>query len=405
MGRNVAIDREVGGKDIAAMSLFATCHSAASAYSTDLAAAAARKLRGSGRVYDLVFLFVTADYVPHIEEFCDILRVDGRVVEVAGCTGVGVTTPIRELEQGSGFSLLALSLPGVEVRLAEIDSQEFYSSTDDGVGLRFAPEFACIPLLNPSAISAETWVNLWNERNGKCLTLGGLASAREMEAVEVFVNGRTISGGVVVGFRGGGLRIRTILSQGCRPIGEPLMVTSAEDNIIYALGTKPAYQVLEKAFESLSDEEKSIARGNILAGFAANEYLEEFSNGDFEIRNILGADPNSGAIVIGGRPRVGQTMQYQYRDHRTASENLYLWLQQAAHEPTPMLASLLFRCAARDKSFFGKENHDISLMREILGPHPTAGVLCAGEIGPINSVTSVTGYTAAIALFYNEAGA
>ncbi|MCS7009391.1 MAG: hypothetical protein NZL93_05590, partial [Chthoniobacterales bacterium] len=302
------------------MRIEATSFSGSSPYSEEMAKGVARKLRSSGRVYDLGFLFVTADYVSGVEEMCDILRVEGRIVNVVGCTGVGVTNTIREQEEGSGFSLLALSLPGVEVKILEIDSGDFYGGAGDGIRGGFGEGFACVPLINPTALPADVWVDKWNQTHRGNLALGGLASAKNMEGVEVFVNGRCVSGGAVVGFRGGSLRMQTVLSAGCRPIGEPLMVTSAEDNVIYALGAKPAYQVLESVFEELSDEEKSVARGNIMAGLATNEYLEEFRAGDFQIRNILGADPNSGAILIGGKSRVGQTLQYQYRDHRTASE-------------------------------------------------------------------------------------
>ena len=54
-----------------------------------------------------------------------------------------------------------------------------------------------------------------------------------------------------------------------------------------------------RAFETLSEGEKSNARGNLFAGLAGTEYLDDFGSGDFLIKNILGADPDSGAVVIG----------------------------------------------------------------------------------------------------------
>ena len=89
-----------------------------------------------------------------------------------------------------------------------------------------------------------------------------------------------------------GLRVMAIVSQGCRPIGEPLTVTRAESNVIYSLGARPAYEALESAFEGLSDGEKAGAKGNLFAGIAGTEDVEDFKPGHFLIRNILGADPN-----------------------------------------------------------------------------------------------------------------
>ena len=42
----------------------------------------------------------------------------------------------------------------------------------------------------------------------------------------------------------------------------------------------------------------------------------------FLVRNIIGADPKSGAVQINAVPRVGQTLQYQLRDSRVASDEL-----------------------------------------------------------------------------------
>ncbi len=103
------------------------------------------------------------------------------------------------------------------------------------------------------------------------------------------------------------MKVLPLVSQGCRPIGEPLTVTKAESNVVYSLGARPAYEALESAFEGLSDGEKAVAKGNLFAGLAWHGICRGLQTGRFLIRNILGADPNSGAVVIGGFPAVGQT--------------------------------------------------------------------------------------------------
>jgi small ligand-binding sensory domain FIST len=49
-----------------------------------------------------------------------------------------------------------------------------------------------------------------------------------------------------VGVRAPGLRVRPIVSQGCRPIGNPYTVTRAEGTIITELAGRPPLQVLEE---------------------------------------------------------------------------------------------------------------------------------------------------------------
>ena len=47
----------------------------------------------------------------------------------------------------------------------------------------------------------------------------------------------------------GNLRVETVVSQGCRPIGETFIVTRAQRNIIYELAGRPFYKVLEEVLK------------------------------------------------------------------------------------------------------------------------------------------------------------
>jgi small ligand-binding sensory domain FIST len=232
--------------------------------------------------------------------------------------------------------------------------------------------------------------------------VGGLASGGESEAeIAVFHNADLVSGAVAVGFAGA-LQVVAAVSQGCRPIGEALPVTKAENNVIFALGSRPAFDALETAFESLTEYERSRAQGNLFAGLANNEYVDEFRSGDFLIRNIIGADPKSGAVVIGGIPRVGQTLQYQLRDGTAADADLRTVLTAipSAHPMTPV-ASLVFSCLGRGTHLFEEPDHDASLVQETLGAHSSAGFFGNGEIGPLGGKNCVHAYTVACALLYD----
>jgi small ligand-binding sensory domain FIST len=258
---------------------------------------------------------------------------------------------------------------------------------------------AWLMLADPSAIPIEPWLRAWNDATGGVPCFGGLGSGgSDGGDIFVFHERELLEGGVALGFRGG-VNIRTLVSQGCRPIGEPLPVTSAEHNVVHTLGSRPAYQVLDEAFQALPDREKERAKGNLFAGLAMREDREDFHRGDFLIRNILGADQESGAVALGAFPRVGQTLQYQLRDARAADEDLrHLAADLVAEEVKPF-ASLLFSCGGRGRAMFGAPNHDASVLAEVLGPHATAGFFCNGEIGPVGGRNFVHGYTASAALF------
>ena len=217
----------------------------------------------------------------------------------------------------------------------------------------------------------------------------------------VYQDHRLVESAVALGFEGG-LKVQTIVSQGCRPVGEPFTITGADENIVVALGSRPAYERLSETFEALPPNDKAHAAGNLFAGLATSEYVDEFKTGDFLVRNLIGADPQSGALAIGAQPRVGQTLQFQLRDRRSANEDLQRRLLEKSRAGEKPFAALIFSCNGRGTSLFGVAHHDASAVREHLGPIPAAGFFCNGEIGPVGGRNYVHGYTASIALLVDE---
>lgn len=337
----------------------------------------------------MAFAFVSANYLPHIAEFCEILRVDGHIQDIVGCTTSGRIEAGSEFEGGSGFSIMACQGEfGEPLSLAADDS----GMVTGGNG--------CIVLANPFEFMIEDWIASFNGHCPGTSLLGGLASGGNAEEVSVFINGNTVHAVAVPVL--GRTALVPALSQGCRPIGEPFTVTRADNNVIYALGGQPAYRALERAFETLSDDEKSNARGNLFAGLAGSEYIHEFNSGDFLVKSIIGADPDSGAVVIAGIPRIGQTLQYQIRNPGAAIEDLARGFEPARLAKRRAYGALLFACLGRGKNFFGTANRDASEIAEALDNKPVAGCFCNGEIAPVRGLNALHGYTAAAAVFVEK---
>ena len=208
-----------------------------------------------------------------------------------------------------------------------------------------------IVLANPFAPDLERWLAEWNVAFPDAPSIGGLSSGGTGQGENLlFLDGKMIDAAVLaLAVKGG--KIRTIVSQGCKPVGEPFTITHAEDNLVYALGSRPAYQVLSETFNALSDEEKERARGNLFAGLAASEYVADLKRGDFLVRNLLGADPQTGAVAIGARARTGQTLQYQLRDKITAHADLVDLAKINGLQGCDPFASLVFSCNGRGQTF------------------------------------------------------
>ena len=367
-------------------------------------AAAAEALAECGGRPTCGFLFLSANWLPQVHEVLDLVRLHGRVPLLLGAIGGGLIGRQQEFESVAGMSLLLLSLPGVRITPVVISNEQIEESTgpaywqmESGVGADEVDSW--IVLANPYTPNLERWLAEWNVAFPDVPSIGGLASGgTEIGEKTLLFDGAAIDAAVLA-LAVKGAKIRTIVSQGCKPVGEPFTITQAEENLVYTLGSRPAYQVLSDTFNALSDDEKETARGNLFAGLAASEYVADLKRGDFLVRNLLGADPQTGAVAIGARARTGQTLQYQLRDKNTAHADLVELAKINDLEGCKPFASLLFSCNGRGSRFFGVPNHDAGTLAEIFGPVPMAGFFCNGEIGPVGSASYLHGYTASVALF------
>jgi small ligand-binding sensory domain FIST len=217
-----------------------------------------------------------------------------------------------------------------------------------------------------------------------------------VRATSVFRGGEVMTGAVVIGL-GGTVGLRPVVSQGCEPIGDNWTITEVEGHVLKTIGGRPAYEVLVDTVRGLDAERRERVNGNLLVGLAMDEYRDQFGRGDFLIRNLLGADPRTGAIAVAAELHVGQTLQFQIRDARAADEELRTMLGAVGDANKPA-AALLFACNGRGAGLFGSPDHDARTVRTILGPLPLAGLFCNGEIGPVGAGTFIHGFTASLAL-------
>jgi small ligand-binding sensory domain FIST len=349
----------------------------------------------------LAIAFASPDYAPHLEDFLELIQLHAHAPRIAGGSGSGLVGTGQEAENCSGFSLLLLHLPKTRIHtlpFTEAESDD-YSVADwkEKAGASLDSD-AWIFMGNPMRVAAEPWLNQWSEAVGHKPVLGGLLSGGRQESeIFTFLDRNTVEAGVLIGLEGG-VQIHTVVSQGCRPIGEPHAITGARENVLTSIGSLPAYERLNECFESLDAEEKARAVGNLFAGLALNEYVDDFKTGDFVIRNLLGADASTGAVELAAYPRIGQTLQFQLRDRRSAHEDLSNLLRKQARKKFRPAAALSFLCGGRGESLFGVPHHDAVSLQEAFGPIPNAGFFCNGEIGPIGGHNFVHGYSAAIGL-------
>ncbi|HEY8503273.1 MAG TPA: FIST N-terminal domain-containing protein [Gemmataceae bacterium] len=197
---------------------------------------------------------------------------------------------------------------------------------------------------------------------------------------------------------------RSIVSQGCRPIGRPLVVTKGAENVIAELAGQTPLEYLQALYQELSPRDQALLTTGLHIGLVTSEYRESFGRGDFLVRNLLGIDRESGALVIADHVRVGQTVQFQVRDAATADEDLRALLRSARAGEAKPAGGLLFTCNGRGTRMFPGPDHDAGVIQEELGVLPVAGMFAAGELGPVGGANFIHGFTASVVLFEEASG-
>lgn len=353
-----------------------------------------------GGPIDLAVVFVTPHHIGALEDAAAAVRTLLSPTTLIGCAAVSVAGPRVEVEEGPGVSLWVARFAGdvVPVRLDGPPGFDDQALSGWPAELPFDP--VCAVLLgDPFTFPVEAALDELGRRHPGLPVIGGMASAaRQPGGNRLALDGAIHTSGAVGAIIGPGVDVTTIVSQGCRPIGSPLVVTRAERNVIYELaGRSPIARLEELAAGELDEDDIALVnRGGLHVGVVVDEHKEAFDTGDFLVRNVLGADRENGAIAIGDRVEVGQTVQFQVRDAASADAELRRLLADHDH---PVDAALLFTCNGRGARLFGEPDHDAGLLADAFDDPPAAGFFCAGELGPVGGRNALHGFTASIALF------
>lgn len=369
-----------------------------------------------GSPADLVLVFAARGHQQRWHELPSVLgeRLPGAVI--LGCSGGGVLANGRELEGATGMAMAAARLPGVELTPFHLPAERTPDPPDPrddptderarwnrALGLPDGPDPHLLLLPDPFTWSGPELLDGLDRAYPSGAKIGGLSSGGGRPGEHRLFCGRSSHhrGMVGVAMRGE-LEVDTVVAQGCRPIGAPMFVTRHQERIIFELDGRPAVEVLQSLFDSLTPPERVNARHSLSLGVVMDPLREVYDQGDFLIRNLVGVDPQSGAIGTAADLHTNAVVQFHLRDAETSTSELRQLLRahNEARRSDPSLGALLFSCLGRGQGLYEEPDHDSSLVREQLGADlPLAGFFCNGEIGPIRGHTYMHGYTSALMLF------
>jgi len=357
---------------------------------------------------DLLLVFASG----HTDEAWDIflptLRYAYPEATILGCTAGGVIGGGREVEGQISLSITAGVLPDVAVvpfhydpdATTSIEEAASWWSEHLGLEPEHQPSFLLIP--DPFTCDPIGLMGGLDRAFPGQIKLGGLASGGDEPGDHVLVlDDRVIRSGAVGVALYGDIEVSSVVAQGCRPIGQPYVITRAEKNLLIELSGEPALTQLERMFGELEEEDQALFRGLPMLGIGMEKGRENYRQGDFLIRHLMGMDRTNGVLAVGAMMEDGQVIQFHVRDAESSRSDLEeLLIQHLRNNPVDQTeGAVLFSCLGRGQRFFGEPDHDSGMATRYLGGVAIGGFFCAGEIGPVNGQTWLHGYTSAIGVF------
>lgn len=365
------------------------------------ARAAAEPLAAS--TVDLALVFASGENLGAPESLLEGVRTAIAPDALIGCGAGGVLGAGHEVESGTALAVWAAAFEGAGSATA------FHAMPSDDELL--APADAGLPSLegasgvillsDPYTFPTDSVLSVVGDEAPAVPVLGGLASARSADGGGALFIGEEVCEDGAVAVRLDGIEMLPCISQGAVPVGRELAITGATDNLIHELAGQPALSAIEEIIAGLSVRERALVAGGLLIGIVVDGGKPEYEQGDFLVRGLLGADPDTGSVAVAAAVRTGQIVRLHARDAASADDDLTraLRLRIEAMGGRAPAGALLFSCNGRGSAMFGIRDHDASAVKRELDGAPAAGFFASGEIGPVGGRSFVHGFTATLAVF------
>ena len=281
--------------------------------------------RGLGqRSCDLVVMFASGAHLGAPDATLAAVHEMLAPATLIGCGAGGVISDAREVETGTAVSVWAASFGDGEVLPFHATVEELEEGSGALSGLPDLDGAAgAILLADPFSFPTDAVLRFLSDASPVLPLLGGVASARTADDGPALFYGDEVVDGGAVGVRLDGVEVLPCVSQGAAPIGPELTITAAEGHVIGELAGKPALSKLREAIDGLSQEDRDLVDGGLLMGIVVDANKPDYVQGDFLVRGLVGADPETGEVAVGTEVRPGQVVRLHARDASSADRDLH----------------------------------------------------------------------------------
>lgn len=352
-----------------------------------------------GSAPDLVIVFASPHHARSFGSMAAWLRAELGDTLAIGASSGGVIGAGIELEGREGLSLTAAWLPDTRLHPVHLpEAPRDPKALSEQLGVLPSQTAHWLVLPDPGSCDADALLKSLDALFPQAKKIGGAVGGAEGAAF--FIGDRVVRGGALLCAIDGPCKLATIVAQGCRPIGEPFIVTRNRGHIIDELNAGKPTQVLRELHDNLGDRDKALFDTSLLIGIEMGDKGGRYEAGDFLIREVMGIDRERGSMAVGARVSEYQVVQFHLRDREAAEKDLARQLRRTAiRDESEVRGALLFSCFGRGERLFGVPNHDSDAFLEHAGPISLSGMFCNGEIGPVGGKTFLHGYTSVFGVF------
>src|SRR4030095_13312965 len=88
------------------------------------------------------------------------------------------------------------------------------------------------------------------------------------------------------------------------------------------VGEKRGLEKLRETIEELPPEDLRLVQGGLLVGIVVDSNKPDYLQGDFLVRGLVGADPETGQVAVAADVHPGQVVRLHARDAESADLDL-----------------------------------------------------------------------------------
>lgn len=351
-----------------------------------------------GKSPDIAFVFFSQHHLDDLQSVIAEIAAEAPRAQLLGATTQAVIGEGQEIEEGPALSILMAHLGGASFETFEVSLEE----TPDGQAIVGFPLIGreaagAVLIADPYTFPAAALLQGLGGDHPNLPIVGGMTSGAPPGKRSLIRNDRIRHHGAVGAIFGRPLEMTPVVSQGCKPIGAPLVITDAERNVVRELGGRPPVERLREIAARLGPEDQALIQKGLHIGIVIDEYNSDPTIGDFLVRAVIQANLSDGSMAIGDYVSVGQTVQFHLSDASSADEDLRRTL--ASRAPARPGGALVFTCNGRGRNLFDAPHHDAQAIESAWGSIPVAGMFCEGEIGPVGGRNFIHGFTSSLAVF------